>query len=906
MAKDTNYIELQQFVPPNGGELESPKQNPSNGKLTAFQRRIVLESLGLAPDAPLERIPHPNQYMIDRIEELDVEIALGILRNALADHSGDVNFSEYDLVSRLMNGASRYLKSPSKDLNLDLKAALREIEEDKTTSGNEYPEYDEMEIKNEEEWAIKVKIQAAFIRYHSIYPEIRSITDPCDDDDTHVETLRVYVIGLVWTLIGSVVNNFFVHRMPSIALGPHTIQILLLPTGKLWERYVPEVTIKLFGFSFDLNSGPWTYKEMMLATIMYSCSAGTPYAIYNIVVMKLDKFYGLKWVTWTFQFLLASSTQFLGFGFALLMKKVCIYPARALWPTILPTIALNRALMRYSESSERDSQFRLSQFSVFYLVFVGSFLYYWIPGYFFTALSNFNWPTWFSPNLIHLINVTGSNEGLGLNPIPSFDWNIIDSDGCLTIPFYTYLNKYIGRIIGFIVILVIYYTDNNWTSYLPINSNHLFDNKGKVYQILKILGNDNLFDETKYQQYGPPYFSAANLVLYGAYFCLYPFAILYHMATEWESMKLAFINIFHTFRDSIRPMNSSNRDARFGRFSEDPHCQMMSKYEEVPDLWFLAVLIVSTVFAVLCVSLYPTETPVWGVFFTIGINLVFLIPITAICSVTGFLFGLNVLVELIVGYAIPNSGLALITLKSYGYNIDNQASNYITDQKLAHYTKLPPKAIFKGQLLSTLLSVFISLLIANWQIDNIPDLCESNQADKLSCPGANTFFYASIQYGEIGPAKVFGGLYPVLKWCFLLGAILVIPCALFKKYGPTNLAKYFQPTIIIGGLLGYAPYNLSYATGGLYFLYFFMYYVKRHYLLWWERYNYILTLALSAGVAFSALLGFFIFLITGFSLDWWGNTISDRGIEGRKGQLAWHNVTDAPDGYIGLRYGSFP
>ena len=80
------------------------------------------------------------------------------------------------------------------------------------------------------------------------------------------------------------------------------------------------------------------------------------------------------------------------------------------------------------------------------------------------------------------------------------------------------------------------------------------------------------------------------------------------------------------------------------------------------------------------------ETPIWG-FFTIAINFV-LIPLTSIASVTGFSFGLNVLVELIVGYAIPNSGIALITLKAYGYNIDSQANNYITDQKLAHYAKI--------------------------------------------------------------------------------------------------------------------------------------------------------------------------------------------------------------------------
>lgn len=34
--------------------------------------------------------------------------------------------------------------------------------------------------------------------------------------------------------------------------------------------------------------------------------------------------------------------------------------------------------------------------------------------------------------------------------------------------------------------------------------------------------------------------------------------------------------------------------------------------------------------------------------------------------------------------------------------------------------------------------------------------------------------------------------------------------------------------------------NLSYATTGVYMAFVFMYYIKRHYLAWWEKYNYLL------------------------------------------------------------------
>ena len=44
--------------------------------------------------------------------------------------------------------------------------------------------------------------------------------------------------------------------------------------------------------------------------------------------MKLDRFYGLKWVNWIFQILFTVSTQLLGFSFAMIMKKFVFIPVR--------------------------------------------------------------------------------------------------------------------------------------------------------------------------------------------------------------------------------------------------------------------------------------------------------------------------------------------------------------------------------------------------------------------------------------------------------------------------------------------------------------------------------------------------------------------------------------------------
>ena len=83
-------------------------------------------------------------------------------------------------------------------------------------------------------------------------------------------------------------------------------------------------------------------------------------------------------------------------------------------------------------------------------------------------------------------------------------------------------------------------------------------------------------------------------------------------------------------------------------------------------------------------------------------------------------------------------------------------------------------------------------------------------------------------------------------------------------------------------------------------------FILKNYLLWWEKYNYILTSALSAGVAFSALIIFFHRSISSSSITLVGNSIGQQGIEGGEISPIWKNIDTAPDGYIGLRKGHFP
>lgn len=78
------------------------------------------------------------------------------------------------------------------------------------------------------------------------------------------------------------------------------------------------------------------------------------------------------------------------------------------------------------------------------------FVYYWFPGYLFTALSSFSWITWIAPNNAVLDTICGMNGGMGFNPWPSFDWNIAYAGGYvpLTIPTFTVVNLAISATVG--------------------------------------------------------------------------------------------------------------------------------------------------------------------------------------------------------------------------------------------------------------------------------------------------------------------------------------------------------------------------------------------------------------------------------------------------------------------------
>ncbi|KAK9324744.1 OPT oligopeptide transporter protein-domain-containing protein [Lipomyces orientalis] len=838
---------------------ENEKKNivPEVMEVTPEMRDNVLERLNEKSGRDrLNATRNDLDFILDKILTMSDEEALNILNKAIIYHDDDFNFP------------------------VETMAKIKLLVQGQDVYGADVDTYE-----------FDLKVEACLIGHYSPYPEVRSVTEPYEDD-VPVETIRVYFLAIIWTIVGSGIRQFFSPRQPSISLSSTVIQLFLYPCGRALEL-LPDWGFTFRGKRHSINPGPWTFKEQMLTTVMLNVAVGGAYvALYNIVVQKLPIFYGNTWASPGYQFLLIFSTQFLGFGFAGVLRRWVIYPVKAVWPSVLPSIALSRALLK-PEKKENIHGWTISRYWFFLICCAGSFLYFWFPDYIFQALSTFNWLTWIAPHNFNLALITGSVMGLGINPWPTFDWNIASFVTPLVTPFYSQVNQYIGTFISAFIILGMYMTNYKWTSYLPLNTNALRTNTNNVYAVSEILTN-GLLDESKYQKYSPPFYSAGDLMVYGSTFAFYPASILWTLVNEGRSIMINMKEFVTDLKDRKR----SNYD----RF-DDPFSRLMRKHKEVPDWWFLIVLVISFVLGVVCLTQYPTDTPVWGLIIIILVNFVFLIPISLIHAVTGYGFGLNVLCELISGYMFPGNGSALMILKAFGYNIDGRAESYISDQKIAHYSKIPPRAVFRGQILTSLIQCIVAIGVVNWQIANIDDLCDPKQAQRFTCPGPRTYYSASITWGVIGPKRMFNGLYPILQWCFLIGALVIIPFFFAKRYLP----KYFRfanPVLIIGGMASWAPYNLSYVTPGFYLSIIFMYFIRRRYLAWWEKYNYVLSSALDAGVAFSAIIIFFAVNYHPKKLSWWGNTVTYAGIDGGVGQQVLLKVPEV--GYFGPEPGHYP
>ncbi|KAL5536735.1 hypothetical protein ACEPAF_558 [Sanghuangporus sanghuang] len=665
-------------------------------------------------------------------------------------------------------------------------------------------------------------------------PAIAEFDDP-NLDKSHL------VFGLIFAVVISGLNQFFFFRYPSVFIGNLVAQLLSFPVGRVWARLMPNVTV----FGLPLNPGPFTVKEHVLATIMATVAGGSAYATDIVAVQRV---YYNQTYNFSYQWLVVMSTQLIGFSIGGIARRFLVQPPSMIWPANLVNCALFNTLHSqvYSGMGNRGG---ISRERFFFYAFVGSAVWYFFPGYIFQALSVFSWVCWIAPDNIKINQLFGYSSGLGMSLI-TFDWSQIAYIGSpLATPWWAEANIAVGFVFFFWILVPVLYYSNVWyAQFMPISSRNSFDNTGQAYDVTRILNDDSTINIEKYHQYSPLFLSTTFAISYGLSFA---------------SITATLTHTFLYFRKQIWVQARRSMHEQ-----PDIHARLMSVYPQVPEWWYMTIFLSMFVFGIISIEVWPTQFPVWAFVLSLIIAFVYIIPVGMIQAITNQQIGLNVITELIIGYALPGRPVAMMMFKTWGYITMAQALTFTSDFKLGHYMKIPPRPMFFGQVVATAIAGTVQLGVQAWMFSNISNICDPKQKDGFICPGTEVFGTASIIWGAIGPALQFSK-----------GQIYYFP-VIFSGTGaiPPATAVNYVPWTIVG--------------------FIFQYVIRRRHFSWWTKYNYVLSAALDSGVAISVILIFFCleYPLNGqIGIDtiqtWWGNTVFTKTGD-------WNSVSlqTVPDG----------
>ncbi|KAF4504162.1 hypothetical protein G6O67_008349 [Ophiocordyceps sinensis] len=699
------------------------------------------------------------------------------------------------------------------------------------------------------------EIEHALMEDNSPYPEVRAVVRNYDVD-VPANTVRAWVIGMILCTFGSGINMLFSLRNPSVAITTYVVQLIAYPIGRGWDLVMPDRVWNLFGLKFNLRPGKFNHKEHVVIVAMSNAAYGGGVVYASDVLIAQRIFYGQDFGP-AFQILFSITTLCTGYGLAGLARRFLVWPAAMIWPADLVNCALFYTLHDHSRSDpSKTNGWSIGRYKLFLIISCGAFCYYWFPGWIFKGLSIFSWICWIAPNHVVINKVFGPHNGYGLMPI-TFDWSIVSGfiGSPLIPPFHAIANVLGGIIIFFIFVSMgIHFSGVLFSEYLPVQSSESFDNMGKPYNVSRILDANYQFNETAYQEYSPLYLSTQ-------------FAMAYAMSFAAMAAVIIHVALYHG-KEIWRQFNMARHQ------EDDVHMRLMKKYRDAEDWWYGALFVVMAAISFGVVAGWPTGFPAWAFVVCLMIPIIWLIPIGLIQAITNIQLGLNVLTEFIIGYMVPGRPLAMMMFKNYGYISMSQALYFAQDLKLGHYMKVPPRVMFASQLVASIWSAIVQILVLNWAIHHIPDVCSPEQPNNYTCPNGRVFYTASVVWGAIGPARIFshGAAYASLQWFWLVGAATPIISWLLARRWPKSIWRYVCTPVIYGGTGLLPPATvyifLCWGVVGVIFNYF----IKRRYMGWWLQYNYITSAALDCGLIVSTMVIFFtLYLTSTSSPSWWGN-----------------------------------
>ena len=715
---------------------------------------------------------------------------------------------------------------------------------------------------------------ANIVEEDSPYIEVRAAVSNVDDPEMPVNTIRSWFLGLIAAIVVPGANQLLSLRFPSTTISAFVVIIFAYPLGQLLEKTLPTKKFRTRLGTFTLNPGPFNVKEHALVSIMSLMSYQSAYAT---LIPGVQRFTYNQDFGFGYGVLLVLSTQLIGLSFACLMRRILVYPAHAIFPTNLPMAVLLNTL--HGVNTAEGTFKGMSRYKFFWIAFILLFCYQFLPGYLFRMLSDGNWLCLIAPNNVPLNQILGTVGGIGLIPL-TFDWQIISyANDPLAVPWWANANTLGGFVIFFVIVVPAIYYTNTWnTKYLPMFSTSIYDRFGKEFDVFKVIDKLSagrmVFNPDKYNNYSQQYLPAALLISYFLSFASITAVIvhvaLFHGKSIWRQLRQPF------------------------EMQADVHMRLMMRYKETPRWVYGILFLVSFAMGIGALYGWESQLPWWAFIVAILIGAFFLAPIGVVQSQTGTEVGLNMLSELIVGYMLPGRPYAMMIFKTTMYMITSQGLAFISDQKLAHYMKVPPRSVFAAQLTATVVGGIVQLAVQTWAFSNIHNICKKNNPDKFTCAQMKTFATASEVWGLIGPKINFepGRYYNSLLYGFLVGAIAPVFVWLLAKKFPKSGWRLVNLPVVFSGTGNIPP-----AVGAMYLApaawgFVFNYVLKRYRSVWWAKYNYMLSAALNGGSAIATVVIYFALQFPKQPNDfyengWWGNTASSTPLDASSFSY-WH------------------
>ncbi|KDR75502.1 hypothetical protein GALMADRAFT_140147 [Galerina marginata CBS 339.88] len=760
----------------------------------------------------------------------------------------------------------------------------------------------------------------------SPFPEVRASVSNIDDPDMPAMTIRMWFVGLLLCMTSSALNVFFNFRNPAPTIVPLALLLISYPFGKFLAftlpitayriplPYLPRSLLPIHqpafapfrllvnlllpltyprALEFSLNPGPWNIKEHVLVFIMANVSSGSPYALNAIVVS--EQYYDIHLGYW-FALTLVLATQLTGFGLAGLCRRFLVWPASMVWPQNLVACTLLNTLHAEDEddgvgmygAAMGEGGKGMSRYRFFVITTAASFVFFFLPGYLFEALSIFSFICWAAPNNVPVNQLFGVRSGLGMSVL-TFDWTQISWIGSpLMVPWWAEVHIFFGFVLFYWILTPILYYTNSWNlAFFPISANEPFDRFGATYNVSRVLRRNDTFDEAAYNAYSPLYLPAT-------------YAITYLLA-----FALSTCVIVHTLLYHGRMLLNGFKKIRVE--ADDIHAKLMRNYPEVPDWWYAIAFVTFFAVAVVAVEVWDTGVPVWGLLLSVALPTIYILPSGFIYAMTGQGITLNILAQIIPGTLLPGKPLANMVFKAYSVQTLTAGTAFVQDLKLGHYVKVPPRATFMVQMIATILASFIQVGVKEWIFANVKGVCQPDQASQLTCPHNQVFFTASAVWGLIGPTRQFGtgSIYHPHLYAIVIGAFLPVPFYFYQRRYPKSWVRYVSTPVILNGVSSIPPatginYSSWFAVG-----FVFQYLIRKKNFAWWSKFNYVLSSAMDSGTVISVMIIFFTLQFPrggSIAVNWWGNSVHTETADWNRARLlpipsggvVWKGFTPVP------------